>query len=1052
MNGPATNSAADSSSLHGILLRQRRAWRAGEGVLVEDWLRDHPWIRNDAEGMLDLIYGEYLERQRLGQHPDVDEYRARFPTCADSLARQIELHRALESGTAALGSDPGLGSDSLPAPAPYPSSGPPHIDGYEILGEVGRGGMGVVYRARQIALGREVAIKMLRFAGLADATSHRLFRREAATIARLRHPNFVQIHDFGFWGDGPYLILEYVDGGNLSRRIGGVPQPVAWSAAQVETLASAMAYAHAAQVIHRDLKPANVLLTAQGTLKISDFGLAKELATHVDTAAGAVAATQTESVFGTPGYMPPEILTGPRRPATPAIDIYGLGAILYELLTGRAPFVGGNLWEICQQIREQDPLPIHRIRRGIPLDLETICLKCLHKEPEHRYASAAALAEDLRRFRMGETILARPVGFLTRSLRWCRRHPLVASLWAALISSLWIGLVLVTGLWLRADRLKVAAMENLRASRENLRLATDAVDAFFSKVSDDPRLAAYDLRALRRELLRTAVDFDQTFVAKADDKTESKLELARAFARLGRVTAEIDTAAEASTYLSQATSLLESLDAQPDPPAEVVLDLVRTRIALARIHDRLGDSASADSALRQALERLRGVPATTASVDRDFLLLQAQHALGRVSFRAKQGTEAEPFLMAAVEIGKRLRASHPNAPEIAFELAECLGSMGNFLRARQIERISEAESAFQQAAAIFTDLIAQAPAVSEYPSRLAGINVQLGELRAIRKSWDEASVKFQEATDLLAKVVTAHPSVLEYRADLARAKGCLANTLTIQKRFEEAERHYREVLDAWVGLAQEDPTNLDFQVQVQQARLNVATTLIPRGELQEAEPLLQEAVDRLDSLRLEHPERGLLRSTLSSAHINLAMIQSTQGRFAAAVKSWEAAVEFGPGFLANHYRGELALARLRAGDVARGLQEAAEVESTIPPGSVGGSRHTLLILARVQALAATTAQSDMSMSLADPMRDMAARGEHALRLLTRAVDAGFDEPQVLADDPILARLGEHPDYSDRFHAQLDRAVEAAAKSALATADGPMRRPETKPATSDRKNE
>jgi eukaryotic-like serine/threonine-protein kinase len=1018
MNRPTRDLSASVIPLRELLLAQRRQWREGKGIPLEVLLHEHPWVREDPEGLLDLIYAEYLERERAGDHPDVADYVRRFPECADSLARQIDLHQALDSVSAGFESGPNSlfpAAPSFPAIADVTSAKPPSITGYEILGEIGRGGMGIVYRARQVALGRDVAIKMLRFGGLADDRSHRLFRREASTIARLRHPNVVQIHDFGLLDGSPYLILEFIDAGTLSQRIGGTPQPYAWSAEQVETLASAMEYAHGNQVIHRDLKPANVLVTSQGILKISDFGLAKEVASAAETQNGVVA-TQTEAVFGTPGYMAPEQLLGKHCISGPAIDIYGLGAILYELLTGRAPFVGRNVMEICERIRLQEPLPPHRIRAGVPRDLETICLKCLRKEATQRYLSAADLAEDLRRFRMGEPILARPTGVVVRSIRWCRRHPLVASLWIALISSLCIGLALVTFLWLASDRL-------LRESQDNLRLATEAVDAFFSKVSDDPRLAAHDLRELRRELLRTAVEFDKQFVAKSDNKAESQLELARAYARLGRVTAEIDTAAEASSYLDAASSLLEPLSAKQHPSPDVMLDLVRTHIALGRIHDRLGNTSASEIAFRRSLTALDSIQPIYRSLDCDILRFQALQGLAHASFRSKPGTEAEAMYLQALALGQRLQRDAPDSTSLAFELANCQASLGSFYRARQIERVAEAEAALLESARLLRHLILKEPDVSEYQTRLARTLIQLGELYAIRKSWDQANTMYLEAIALHEQVVNTHPSVLEYRAGLFRSRGILANSLGLQDRVEEAKSIYREVIDAWTQLAKEDRSNLDFQVQSAQSRSQMATLLMGKEALEEAESILRDAASIIQSLEQTHATSVAVCSARSNILQGLANIQTKQGRFEEAVRSWELALDDAPLFLQSHYRGELALTRLRAGEVDRGLKEAAEVEAGIPVGSVGGTRHTLLVLARAACVAATQAKNNIIMSLEDRTSVERRHLTHAITLVGRSVDAGMNEPQALREDPLLVPLRDSPEYAKEFAALVARAAE-----------------------------
>jgi WD40 repeat protein len=298
----------------------------------------------------------------------------------------------------------------------------PEVPGYEVVGELGRGGMGVVYQARHIALNRRTALKMIlsRGPGATEAERAR-FRLEAEAVARLQHPHIVQIYEIGTHEGHPFFSLEFVDGGTLAGRLDGTPLAPVQAAQLMEALARAMQHAHQHGVIHRDLKPANVLLTADGTPKITDFGLAKQMDAASDL-------SQSGAILGTPPYMAPEQALGKSSQVGPATDVYALGAILYELLTGRPPFRGATVLDTLEQVRLQEPVPPVRLNPKVPRDLETICLKCLHKDPARRYPRAEDLADDLRRFQAGEPVQARPVGALERGLKWVRRRPVVAAL------------------------------------------------------------------------------------------------------------------------------------------------------------------------------------------------------------------------------------------------------------------------------------------------------------------------------------------------------------------------------------------------------------------------------------------------------------------------------------------------------------------------------------------------------------------------------------------------------------------------------------------------
>ena len=376
------------------------------------------------------------------------------------------------SGTAseATGVDPGLADETFDHGGEAPRAAPalnPTVPGYEILGELGRGGMGVVYKARQVGLDRIVALKMILAGAHAGAEDLDRFRVEAEAVARLQHPNIVQIYEIGERGGLPYFSLEYVEGGSLDRRLDGTPMAPAAAARLVDQLARAVAAAHRHRIIHRDLKPANVLIAEDGTPKLTDFGLAKKL--DVDEGR-----TRSGAIMGTPSFMAPEQAGGKHGAIGPAADIYALGAILYDLVTGRPPFKAATPLDTVLQVLSEEPVPPGRLQPGLPADMETICLKCLEKDPARRYASAQDLADELRRFLEGRPILARPIGRLARAGRMCRRNPVVAGLGAAVALLI---LALAVGSTASALTLKSTLDRSLKAERRaRERLADSLVE------------------------------------------------------------------------------------------------------------------------------------------------------------------------------------------------------------------------------------------------------------------------------------------------------------------------------------------------------------------------------------------------------------------------------------------------------------------------------------------------------------------------------------------------------------------------------------------------
>ncbi len=463
---------------------QRRRWLRGQRVRVEDYRDGIPRLGDDPDALLDLIDNEHLLREERNEPAGLEEYQRRFPALADALARQFALHRAVAGSVlellAAGPPPPATAAVTLPPPGPRADAatlapaGPGgdatlsatadaalpaapvevHIPGYEVLGELGRGGMGVVYQARQVGLNRVVALKMILAGGHAGEAERARFRLEAEAVARLQHPNIVQIYEVGEVQGRSYFSLEFVGGGTLASRLNRQPQPPRPAAQLVAVLARAVHAAHQAGIVHRDLKPGNVLLqnpedrgqwtedsqaSALSSVlcplsscfpKITDFGLAKRL----DAEAGL---TQSNAILGTPSYMAPEQAESKTRAIGPPADIYALGAILYECLTGRPPFLADTPIDTILQVVSDNPAPPSRLQSRVPGELEAVCLKCLAKDPRQRYPSAAALAEDLERYLEGQPTDAARGG----PQSWVRQHA-----WQLAAAGVWLlGLLAIIG-------------------------------------------------------------------------------------------------------------------------------------------------------------------------------------------------------------------------------------------------------------------------------------------------------------------------------------------------------------------------------------------------------------------------------------------------------------------------------------------------------------------------------------------------------------------------------------------------------------------------------
>jgi serine/threonine protein kinase len=430
---------------------QSERWRMGTAVRAEIYFQLLPELRGDREEALVLVCGEVRSRCQAGEQVMPDEYAHRFPDLAEDLAIQFELDGTLGnlSGT----QEPSIEREPLEIRLP----------GFEIIRPLGRGGSSRVYLGRQMSVDRLVAVKVIDSWHL-DENQLRRHRQEASILSRMQHPNIVQIYDI-FETDGfLYSVIEYVDGPTLAEFADGKPQPPQRAADLVRILAEAVHAVHDAGVLHRDLKPSNVLMTSGGQPKISDFGLAKLIS-------NANFLTTNPGLLGTPSYMPPEHAQGDGRSTDREGDVYSLGAILYELLTGQPPFLGVTILDTLSMIRERDPSSPRLLQPGIPRDLETICLKCLSKSPQARYRTAAELADDLRRHLSGVPIRARRPSPLERLSRWARRSPAIALLSAGLLLTGVLGFAGIVSQWRQAES---ARNRETLARRESDQRAQDA--------------------------------------------------------------------------------------------------------------------------------------------------------------------------------------------------------------------------------------------------------------------------------------------------------------------------------------------------------------------------------------------------------------------------------------------------------------------------------------------------------------------------------------------------------------------------------------------------
>ena len=396
--------------------------------------------------------------------------------CLIGLGLEVPGDSGVEDGANLVDQPPAAGEAMPPGLTPLRRFGD-----YELLEEIARGGMGVVYKARQLSLNRLVAVKLILAGEFATQAFVQRFRTEASAAAVLHHPNIVAIHEVGVHAGQHYFSMDFVDGPSLAALAGHQPLPARRAAQYLKTIAEAIHYAHEQGILHRDLKPSNVLIDANDQPRITDFGLAKRLE-------GDTSLTLSGQMIGSPNFMPPEQATARHGKVGRYSDVYALGGILYHLLTARPPFQADSLEIIVSQVLTAEPVSPRMLIPTVPRDLETICLKCLEKEPSRRYATAQALADELGRFLRGEPILARPLGPTGKVWRWCRRKPALATALGAVVLVTAVGFLGILTQWRRAEQQRRNAESSELLARQNayaadMNLAQRALEA------NDVRLA-----------------------------------------------------------------------------------------------------------------------------------------------------------------------------------------------------------------------------------------------------------------------------------------------------------------------------------------------------------------------------------------------------------------------------------------------------------------------------------------------------------------------------------------------------------------------------------
>jgi tRNA A-37 threonylcarbamoyl transferase component Bud32/tetratricopeptide (TPR) repeat protein len=772
----------------------------------ESFLTECGDSRAELTLVLDTIDTAYLRLRELVRSGAVTV--TRHPGAGAT--RPTQHGETIESVEAAAGTEPDL----------RPLGEGVVIGSYELLGVLAHGGMGVVYKARHTRLDRFAAIKMV-LAGAHASTDQLLrFRSEAQVVARLQHPNVVQLYEVGEHDGLPYIALEFVEGGSLAHKAGGRPQPPREAAGAIETLARATEYAHQHGIIHRDLKPANVLLTGEGVPKITDFGLAKRL--EADSGQ-----TRTGTLMGTPSYMAPEQARGDLKAVGPLTDVYALGAVLYELLTGVPPFAAATPLETVVAVQKKEPVPPSRLQPRVPRDLETICLKCLEKDPARRFASAAELAADLRRFLAGEPIHARRVSRAERLWRWCRRHPDIAALSAVVLLLLSTVAAGSTAAAFRIRAEKRIAEENAVAARD----AQGRAESALGEAKHQKALAeqsATDARAAQTQAETAKAATEKALKQTEIARTEAEKARQRADEQATLAAAQRELALDALGGL--ATKVQDQLDDAPGTQGlkKELLELAvggLQRIArsselagvadirMAEGHRRLGELAfrlgEIDLARRnfEQVERIVRAQADANPDDPTWRrsLSVAQAKLGDLCAATGDRPGARKHYEVARKLRAELSAAAPTSAAATVDLAQVYVKLGDVSDPEPAVKLYLESLRLRRAvlAADTGDPNARRDVrISHY--KLADGHLKRGDVDAARVN-AEKSLEFAEA------LFADFPKTPQLQQDLALSRGKLGDVFRAEQK-PEARKEYAEAVRLLEPLAAENPRDLVLQV------------------------------------------------------------------------------------------------------------------------------------------------------------------------------------------------------------------------------------------------
>ncbi|MGB6045305.1 MAG: serine/threonine-protein kinase [Pirellulales bacterium] len=814
---------------------------------IEDYLNRFGALRHTGI-LLGIVQHEYALRQRFEDQPTLDEYRQRFPQFALSI-ETLGAECLVDTGR----------SVSAVATKSLLERGPADFGEYKLLEEIGRGGMGIVFRAHHPLTDRIVALKVIRqdrFQNPTDSSQSSIverFRNEVQAAARLDHENIVTVYEVGDVDGDQYYAMRYVDGQSLGEIVRDGPIPKVRAASYMEGVARALQVAHEAGVLHRDLKPQNILIDSKmDRALVTDFGLAK-----LQQAGDSL--TRAGDVVGTPSYMAPEQARDAAH-VTPAADVYGIGATLYQLVTGRPPFQAATAVETLRQVMYEEPVLPSQLNPEVDRDVETICLKCLQKEPTRRYESAAAVGEDLARYLRGEPIKARPINVLDRAVRWFRRNPVLAA--TASAAALFLVVALAASF---VGYVKTSAA--LADSEENYELARNTIDELYTRVSEDLLLGEPGMQKLRQSLLRKALEHYQHFVAWRGDDQQLRRETGLAHFRMGRITEELDSSENAMAAFRRAYEMQKALVEDRPNDLQAVEDLGTTANAMGASYRKMEDLDKAVSSFEEAFE-LREKLSKEKPDDPEYKRILANTLMNIGLVEKAQGKLKKA--RQHMDHGQRLRhdvaAATPGDHRILRDRG--MGYFNSGTLALSEHDLAAAEKNFHLAIDEFQAVRKQAPEL-HIDGKLLLCYRMLGHVQFVRAKQlagqqaphrqqvqEEARLNYNAALEIAKDLAKRNELVIDYRRDLAGIYIHLARWEYELDSYEKAAEFYDKARQELLPIMEKSPL---IRWDLSKALHGLGFLYVKQGDHQKAADVLTEAREQLDVLIVDHPQNGEYR-------------------------------------------------------------------------------------------------------------------------------------------------------------------------------------------------